>query len=105
MIEAKGLRARIGASEVLKGVDAAVANGQMLAVIGANGAGKTSLLRALSNVLPLEAGEIIFDGQPTRGTACMRWHGAAWCTSSRAGKSFPASLFGTTCSSAHTISG
>lgn len=69
MIEAKGLRARIGASEVLKGVDAMVANGHMLAVIGANGAGKTSLLRALSNVLPLEAGEIIFDGQSTRGTS------------------------------------
>ena len=69
MIEAKGLRARIGASEVLKGVDAMVANGHMLAVIGANGAGKTSLLRALSNVLPLQAGEIVFDGQPTRGTS------------------------------------
>ncbi len=69
MIEAKGLRARIGASEVLKGVDVTVANGHMLAVIGANGAGKTSLLRALSNVLPLEAGDILFDGQPTRSTS------------------------------------
>ena len=69
MLDAKGLRARIGASEVLKGVSATVASGQMLAVVGANGAGKTSLLRAMSSVLPLVAGETIFDGQPVRGAS------------------------------------
>ena len=40
----------------------------MFAVIGANGAGKTSLLRALSGLLPLEAGTISFDGQRTEKT-------------------------------------
>jgi branched-chain amino acid transport system ATP-binding protein len=65
MIEARGIRARIGASEVLKGVDLTIRSGQLVTVIGANGAGKTSLLRVLSNVLPATAGTIQFDGMPT----------------------------------------
>lgn len=67
MIEARGIRARIGASEVLKGVDLTVRPGQLVTVIGANGAGKTSLLRVLSNVLPTTSGSVQFDGQPTAG--------------------------------------
>ena len=67
MIEARGLRAKIGASEVLKGIDVQVRAGQLLAVIGANGAGKTSLLRVLSNVLPATSGSVTFDGAKTQG--------------------------------------
>lgn len=65
MIVAKGIAARIGPSEVLRGIDIAVQAGELVAVIGANGAGKTSLLRALSNLLPLDAGAITFDGHAT----------------------------------------
>lgn len=65
MIEARGIRARIGASKVLKGVDITIRLGQLVTVIGANGAGKASLLRVLSNVLPATAGSIKFDGRPT----------------------------------------
>lgn len=65
MISGRGLHARIGSSEVLKGIDLDVKKGELLAVIGANGAGKTSLLRVLSNLLPLHGGEIVFDGEPT----------------------------------------
>ncbi|MFA7438056.1 ABC transporter ATP-binding protein [Castellaniella sp.] len=67
MIQAKGIYARIGSIEVLSQVDLHVARGEMLAVIGANGAGKTSLLRTLSNIIIPEKGEIHFDGKPTRG--------------------------------------
>ena len=67
MISARGIQARIGSSEVLKGIDLEVGPGQLLAVIGANGAGKTSLLRVLSNLLPAHAGEIVFAGSPTAG--------------------------------------
>lgn len=65
MISARGLHARIGSSTVLKGIDLDVEKGELLAVIGANGAGKTSLLRVLSNLLPVHDGEIVFDGKPT----------------------------------------
>ncbi|MDN5842755.1 MAG: ABC transporter ATP-binding protein [Alcaligenaceae bacterium] len=67
MIIGKAIRARIGSNQVLRGIDIEVQAGQMLAVIGANGAGKTSLLRALSNVIALESGEISFDGRSTAG--------------------------------------
>ena len=69
MIKATGLEASIGPNQVLRGIDVAVAGGQLVAVLGANGAGKTSLLRALSNLLPLNAGSIEFDGRDTRGRA------------------------------------
>jgi branched-chain amino acid transport system ATP-binding protein len=67
MLTAKGIRAHIASSEVLRNIDVEVGAGQMLAVVGANGAGKTSLLRALSGLLPLDSGEILFDGHPTAG--------------------------------------
>jgi len=44
----------------------------MLAVIGANGAGKTSLLRTLSGLLPIESGEIHFAGQNIASTKAYR---------------------------------
>ncbi len=67
MISARGIRARIGSGEVLKGIDVEVKKGELLAVIGANGAGKTSLLRVLSNLLPAHGGQIFFAGEPTAG--------------------------------------
>ena len=72
MIEARNIHARIGASEVLKGIDISVKSGELLAVIGANGAGKTSLLRVLSNVLPASSGSVTFDGAASLGQAPHR---------------------------------
>ena len=65
MIHAKNLCANIGANQVLRDISLDLWPGEMLAVIGANGAGKTSLLRALSGLLPLESGAISFNGQST----------------------------------------
>ncbi|CAN5485866.1 ABC transporter ATP-binding protein [soil metagenome] len=67
MISARNVSANIGSSQVLKGIDLDVASGQMLAVLGANGAGKTSLLRTLSNLIVAQSGAIRFDGESTRG--------------------------------------
>lgn len=66
MIEASNITARIGAVRVLHRVSLKATSGQILAVLGANGAGKTSLLRVLSNLSPVESGEIVFDGSSTR---------------------------------------
>lgn len=62
MLDVKGLRAGYGAIEVLRGIDLSVAKGEIVAVLGANGVGKTTLNKALSGVLPLTAGSIVFDG-------------------------------------------
>ena len=68
MIAVENISAKISASEVLRGVSVSVAPGELVAVIGANGAGKTSLLRAISNLLPLQSGHISFDGSSTAGS-------------------------------------
>jgi branched-chain amino acid transport system ATP-binding protein len=47
---------------VLRGIDLSVAAGEIVGVLGANGAGKTSLLRALSGVLPNCSGEVVLGG-------------------------------------------
>jgi energy-coupling factor transport system ATP-binding protein len=51
-----------GSFVALKDVDLSVAEGEMVAVVGANGSGKSSLLRALTGLLPLERGEITIGG-------------------------------------------
>lgn len=63
MICGKGICAKIGPNQVLNSIDVAISTGELLAVIGANGAGKTSLLRALSGMLSLSQGSVMFDGQ------------------------------------------
>ncbi|MBI0534394.1 ABC transporter ATP-binding protein [Roseomonas sp. KE2513] len=67
MLEVRGLRAGYGQVEVLRGLDMAVATGEIVAVLGANGVGKTTLNKVLSGVLPARAGEIHFDGRRLDG--------------------------------------
>ncbi|KGE01980.1 MULTISPECIES: ABC transporter ATP-binding protein [Rhizobium/Agrobacterium group] len=69
MLEVKGLRAGYGAVEVLRGIDISVSKGEIVAVLGANGVGKTTLNKALSGVLPVTAGRIVFDGVPLSGSS------------------------------------
>jgi branched-chain amino acid transport system ATP-binding protein len=64
MLEAKNISSRYGRIEVLHDVSLKVSAGQILALIGANGAGKTTFLRAISGVQPISHGDIIFDGEP-----------------------------------------
>lgn len=60
MLRVKGLQVRYGAlAPVLRGVDIEVPGGSLVCVLGTNGVGKTTLLRALSGSLPLYAGAIV----------------------------------------------
>ena len=69
MLEVGGLRAGYGGVEVLRGLDIRVEPGEIVAVLGANGVGKTTLNMVLSGVLPAMAGSVRFDGAPiTRAT-------------------------------------
>lgn len=55
-----------GNRTVVAGVSLTVVPGQVTAVIGANGAGKSELILALAGVLPISAGEISLDGKPLK---------------------------------------
>ena len=63
-VSARGLEARYGNAPALRGLDAEVAAGEVVAVLGENGSGKSTLLKVLARVLPSSGGEIRFDGRP-----------------------------------------
>ena len=63
VMEARGLVKRYGHVTALDGMDFELRAGEVLAVVGDNGAGKSSLIRALSGALVPDAGEILLDGR------------------------------------------
>ena len=64
LLAVQGLRAGYGETEVLRGVDLDVRSGEIVAVLGSHGVGKSTLNRAISGVVPARAGTIRFEGQP-----------------------------------------
>jgi len=64
----RGLTIRYGAIEAVKGIDLDVPTGQVVALLGANGAGKTSTLRAISGLTPAAGGSVLAFGRSILGT-------------------------------------
>src|SRR5579863_4781976 len=62
LLAVQGLRAGYGETEVLRGVDLEVGAGEIVAVLGSNGVGKSTLNRTISGILRPRAGTIRFDG-------------------------------------------
>ncbi len=67
LIEVKNLRAGYGFVEVVHNVSFSVEEGQIIAILGSNGAGKTSTLRALTGTIKPMSGEILYNGQSIVG--------------------------------------
>ncbi|GIT90006.1 ABC transporter ATP-binding protein [Jannaschia pagri] len=63
MLEAKGITLRYGGSQILHGIDLSAEKGQVTCVMGLNGMGKTSLLKALAGRHPMQ-GTVTLDGMP-----------------------------------------
>ena len=63
MLEVKGLVAGYSGSEVLHGIDLLVKDREGVIVVGPNGHGKTTLLRAISGLLPPRAGQVLLNGK------------------------------------------
>jgi branched-chain amino acid transport system ATP-binding protein len=67
LLKVEGLKVAYGRIEAVRGVDLEVGHGEFVGMIGSNGAGKTSALRAITGVVTPAAGSITFDGQATAG--------------------------------------
>jgi branched-chain amino acid transport system ATP-binding protein len=63
LLQLSGIEAAYGASQALFGVDLEVAEGEVVALMGRNGMGKTTTIRVACGMLPARAGRIAFDGQ------------------------------------------
>ena len=89
MLEIRDLVCGYGGVTALRGISLQVKAGQLVALIGANGAGKSTALRAISGLVPPRSGSMVFDGsditgaRPPRVLAC----GIAHCPEGR--KVFP----------------
>ncbi len=78
-LEIDGLEVAYGRTTALRGISLAVAEGQVVCLIGANGAGKTTAMRAVSGLVRLRAGRIRFDGRDIAGQAAHRIAAAGLC--------------------------
>lgn len=72
LLEVKGLEVRYGGIRAVKGVDLEVREGELVCLIGANGAGKTSTLKALCGMLPVAAGSVRYAGEAVTGVPSFR---------------------------------
>ena len=66
MLELHHMHVQIASAQVLRGFSLSVNQGQMVGLVGRNGAGKTSTMRSIMGHLPLQQGELRFDGQDLR---------------------------------------
>ncbi|TXL66194.1 ABC transporter ATP-binding protein [Zeimonas arvi] len=67
VLSIQGLRVAYGGIQAVKGVDLDVREGELVALIGANGAGKTSTLKAVTGTLPWAGGDVQYRGKSIRG--------------------------------------
>ena len=85
MLEIRGLRAAYGPIEALRGIDLEVRAGELVCLLGANGAGKSTTLRVISGLLRPAGGSIVFQGQSIGGgePAAILAAGIAHCPEGR----------------------
>lgn len=69
MLKVEGVELHYGAAQALRGVSLEVPIGEITAVLGRNGVGKTTLLRAIAGHQPISAGSITWNGTPLNGLA------------------------------------
>lgn len=66
MLKIENLEVSYGAVQALRGISMEVADGEIVSLIGANGAGKTTALHAVTGLVPIKAGSVEYDGHDLR---------------------------------------
>ncbi|MBN9468871.1 MAG: ABC transporter ATP-binding protein [Bosea sp.] len=67
MLEIEGLNAYYGRAHILQGVGFSMDRGEVLALMGRNGAGKSTTMKAVMGLVAPQSGRVVFDGQPIAG--------------------------------------
>jgi len=67
LLELRGLEVAYGGIRAVRGIDLRVDAGELVCLIGANGAGKSTTLRAICGLVPLAGGDVLYDGQSING--------------------------------------
>ena len=66
LVELGGIRKALGDNVVLDGVELNVARGEVIVIAGPSGSGKSTMLRCINGLETVDAGDVVFDGQPVR---------------------------------------
>jgi D-xylose transport system ATP-binding protein len=64
LLELRGVSKSFGSVQALTDVDLDVHRGEVVALVGDNGAGKSTLIKCIAGIHPMDAGELLFDGEP-----------------------------------------
>ncbi|MDY7230361.1 ATP-binding cassette domain-containing protein [Hyalangium rubrum] len=64
LLALRGISKRFGAVQALTAVDFEVSAGEVVALVGDNGAGKSTLIKVISGIIPIDEGEVRFEGRP-----------------------------------------
>ena len=72
MLELKGVTVHYGTAEAIRDINISIDEGSVVSVIGANGAGKSTILRAISGLVPVTSGQIQFLGTAIKGQPINR---------------------------------
>jgi branched-chain amino acid transport system ATP-binding protein len=67
LLSVEGLTVRYGAIEAVRGVGLAVRDGEIATLLGANGAGKSSILNAIMGLVPVSGGRVVLEGNDVAG--------------------------------------
>jgi len=68
ILEVRGGRKNFGAVHALRGVDLVARAGEVTALVGDNGAGKSTMIKCIAGIYGFDAGEVLFEGQPVHIT-------------------------------------
>jgi branched-chain amino acid transport system ATP-binding protein len=89
ILELKSVSSSYGRINALKGISLKVFSGEIVAMIGANGAGKSTTLMVICGIVPIESGEIYYDGKLINGIAAEKLPPKGLCQIPEGRRIFP----------------